>query len=364
MSSARARDSARAAHQAASEAQRDATRTRGAPEIGTPFGRSPEPVEQATTAERLAAEPTTADRLAELNDDGLNDRVPNGLVGAGHGLVRSGYGTLVVNPELTVRYETTRSAISGRAGFSDPATRQLEALGLEVERRPNPTPPQSRLPSAGEARSVHNTYNGDLASEAIADRYRANPNVARVQTEFRYDANLNAVRPEVRNHDVLGDRRMDVRAELPHATDPRMNAVIEVESKATRVTPSSINETQVAHDAARVAQNHSLRGAGFALEGVGRVARPVGLVLDAVDVGSAFRADGNRIGENTGRSLSGLAGGAAGGWGGAATGAAIGTAILPGVGTVVGGLIGAGLGAWAGDSAGRGAFDTVRGWFG
>ena len=81
-------------------------------------------------------------------------------------------------------------------------------------------------------------------------------------------------------------------------------------------------------------------GGGELLSKVGKVARPVGLVMDAVEVGSAFRADGNRIGENTGRAASGLAGGAAGGWGGAAVGAAVGTAIFPGVGTVVGGVIG------------------------
>ena len=102
---------------------------------------------------------------------------------------------------------------------------------------------------------------------------------------------------------------------------------------------------------------------GRVLEGVGKVARPVGIVLDAISLGQAYQADGGRIGENTGRTASGITGGALGGWGGAAAGAAIGTAIFPGVGTVVGGIIGGIGGALAGDAAGKGIFDTVKGWF-
>lgn len=315
-----------------------------------------------STADALADIETTEERLT--NDRSGSHPAPSGLTGAAQGLVDTGYSTQVNNPELTVRYETTTSAVSGRSGFSDAAASQLEAQGIEVERAPNPTPAGSLIPGPGDSPSLYNTHNGDLASEAIADRYRADARVSRVETEFRYDANLNPVSPAVRNHDILGDRRVDVRASIDHPTDPRLNQVIEIESKATRVTPSSINESQVAHDAARLSQNASLRSAGQVLEGVGRVARPVGVVLDAVDVASAYRADGNQIGENTGRALSGLAGGAAGGWAGATTGAAIGTAILPGVGTVVGGIVGAAAGAFVGDSAGRGIFGTVRGWFG
>ena len=130
------------------------------------------------------------------------------------------------------------------------------------------------------------------------------------------------------------------------------------------MVPSSINESQVAHDAARLTQNGSLRGAGHALESVGRIARPVGVIIDTVNVASAYRADGNQIGENTGRAVSGVAGGAAGGWGGAVGGAAIGTAIFPGPGTVVGGIVGAIGGAFVGDAAGRGIFNGVKSFFG
>ena len=119
----------------------------------------------------------------------------------------------------------------------------------------------------------------------------------------------------------------------------------------------------MANDVAALEANRGVRGAGQLLENVGKVARPVGVVLDAISLTQAYQADGNRIGENTGRTASGIAGGALGGWGGAAAGAAIGTAIFPGVGTVVGGVIGGIAGACGGDAAGRGIFDTVKGWF-
>jgi hypothetical protein len=126
---------------------------------------------------------------------------------------------------------------------------------------------------------------------------------------------------------------------------------------------NSHNRPQVPPDPEALKANRLLRGSGQVLESVGKIARPVGVVLDAISLGQAFQADGNRIGENTGRTASGVAGGALGGWGGAAAGAAIGTAIFPGVGTVVGGIIGGIGGALAGDAAGRGVFDTVKSWF-
>lgn len=179
-----------------------------------------------------------------------------------------------------------------------------------------------------------------------------------------------------------GTRKVDVLATRANA-DPRMHERVEIESKVGKtdhsgpVSRSATPKYELAKDAGRLTANRAARVAGLHMEvrgstlatggkvlaGVGRVARPVGLVMDAVEVGSAFHADGNRIGENTGRAASGLAGGAAGGWGGAAAGAAIGTAIFPGVGTVVGGIVSGIGGAWGGDKLARGAFDTVKGWF-
>ena len=120
---------------------------------------------------------------------------------------------------------------------------------------------------------------------------------------------------------------------------------------------------QVLKDAQQLADNRATRRIGQLLGKAGRIVRPVGIVLDSINVAQAFREDGNRIGVNTGRAVSGLAGGAAGAWGGAAAGAAIGTALFPGVGTVVGGIIGGICGGIGGDFAGKGLFDGIRSLF-
>ena len=168
----------------------------------------------------------------------------------------------------------------------------------------------------------------DCARDAIADRLRNNPAYVNVQTEVRVSTSL-------------GNRHIDVVATDPGAR-PEMNRRVEIESKLGRASASSDVRLQVAKDAERLADNVSARRLGSAVEGIGRVARPVGTVVDAIQIGSAYRADGDRIGDNTQRAVGSLAGGAAGVWGGAQMGAAIGSVGGP-VGTVVGGVVG----SWA-----------------
>ena len=115
--------------------------------------------------------------------------------------------------------------------------------------------------------------------------------------------------------------------------------------------------------------NRAVRAGGEFLERAGRIARPVGLVVDSVNDVGAIRQDGG-IGENTGRTVTGIAGGAAGGLAGAKAGAAIGATIgsvVPGVGTaagaVVGGVVAGIAGAIGGDNLATSAFNTVKRWF-
>ncbi|MGQ3053802.1 MAG: hypothetical protein ACT6S0_18650 [Roseateles sp.] len=277
--------------------------------------------------------------------DAMPDAVPGGLWAAGQGMVQQGGKVLVDNPILVKRWEATTSAWTGRGGFTPGLTELLNASGIDVAQGVNPAPPGSLSRTSGVRAAVANNTNGALARDAIADRFRADGVPARTEVPVQG-----------------GARRVDVVAE-PAATDPRMQQRIEVESKVGRTALDSDIRGQVALDADALRANRSLRGAGQVLENVGKVARPVGVVLDAISLTQAYKADGNRIGENTGRTASGVAGGALGGWGGAAAGAAIGTAIFPGVGTVVGGVIGGVAGAFGGDAAGRGIFDTVKGWF-
>lgn len=273
------------------------------------------------------------------------ETAPNGLWAAGQVWATQGRGLLLDNPILTKRWEGTTSAWTGKGGFSARLQTLLESHGIEVAPHVNAAPAGSVGKGSGIAAAVANNTNGALARDAIADRWR--------------NAGFDVAIEQPRSG---GARIVDVVVDKP-ARDPRMNERIEIESKVGRKGQGSEVRGQIAHDAAALRENRALRGAGRVLEGVGKVARPVGIALDAIEIGSAFRADGNQVGARTGRAVSGVAGGALGGWGGAVGGAAIGTMILPGVGTVVGGLIGGALGAFAGDQAGKGLFDTVRGWF-
>lgn len=282
---------------------------------------------------------------AAARDGMLPDAVPNGLWAAGQTWVQQGGQVLRDNPVLVKRWESTTSAWTGKGGFTRGLTDLLNANGIQVGQTVHAPPPGSLNAQSGVPSSVANNTNGALARDAIADRWRAAG--AQVQIEVPVQG---------------GARRIDVVAQPP-AADPRHAQRIEIESKAYRAGLDSDIRGQVARDAEALAANRGVRGAGQVLEGIGKVARPVGVVLDAISLGQAYQADGNRIGENTGRTASGVAGGALGAWGGAAAGAAIGTALFPGVGTVVGGVIGGIAGAIAGDAGGRGIFDTVKGWF-
>jgi hypothetical protein len=273
------------------------------------------------------------------------------------------------NPILSIRWETTTSQWTQRGGLSGPLADRLRAGGIEVSSSNYAPPAGSVGRSSGFSSGVAANMNGGLAENMIANNYRAQGfNVTQGANMYVGASNPNNI---VQN----GSRIVDVVAERPNA-DFRQNTRIEVESKVG-YTPNSGRAAQEATaDIARLADNRTARATGEALETVGngltrsggalrtfgRVARPVGIALDVIDVGSSFRADGNRIGQNTGRSLSGIAGGAGGAWAGAAAGAAIGS-VVPVVGTVIGGIIGGAIGAFAGDAAGKGLFNTISSWF-
>ena len=93
-----------------------------------------------------------------------------------------------------------------------------------------------------------------------------------------------------------------------------------------------------------------------------KIARPLGVVTDVIDLKNAYDEDGG-----FGKNFQETAGGVAGGWGGAAAGAAGGAAIgsLAGpVGTVVGGIAGGIIGGFGGSAAGEGIVKGIRGLFG
>lgn len=309
-------------------------------------------------ASRFSREVNTSLR----QDEPLN--LPGGAVfGTGQGAVNgarhfdvAGGRILADNPILRIEWQPLKSDWTNRGGFSGPLREMLDRGGITVNPYRGVVPPGSVGKTSGLTAAQANNINGRAGETFVADRYRAQGwGVSQA--------------PDVANHRPEG-RIVDVVANEPRPVDPRYATRVETEVKVGYTSASSSIRSEAERDVRRLDANRTVREGGEQLldtagklRTFGRVARPVGLVLDAIDVGSAFRADGNQVGENTGRAVSGLAGGAAGGWAGAATGAAIGTAIFPGVGTVVGGIIGGIAGGLAGDAAGKGLFDTVKGWF-
>jgi hypothetical protein len=271
--------------------------------------------------------------------------VPGGLSATAQGMADAGKKVLVNNPILVKQWESSTSAWTGKGGFTPGLQRMLESHGINVSPVVNPVAPGSVGRNAGVSDKVASNTNGAAARDAIADRWRNQG--YEVKTE------------QVRNG---GARKVDVVVEVP-ANDPRYSQRIEIESKAKRAGLDPVIRGQAAQDIEALQANRLLRNGGRVLEGVGKVARPVGLVMDAIQVGEAFHEDGNTIGKHTGRAASGVAGGALGGYGGALGGAALGTMILPGVGTVVGGVVGGIVGALGGDVIARSAFDKVSSWF-
>lgn len=290
-------------------------------------------------------------------------RVGTDMLTRGAATTAQGTRLLVDNPILSVRWEATTSAWTNRGGLSQPFADRLRIGGIEVAPTVN-APPRGSVGSAlGIGRGTAANINGAAAETMIGDRYR--------QQGFTVTQ-----APGAANQAHGGQRVLDVVATRPNA-DSRLTQRIETESKVGYTPDSGRARREANFDIQRLGDNRTARATGEGLEQaghaisrtgrvlhvVGRVARPVGIAIDAVQVGNAFRQDGNRVGVNTGRAVSGLAGGAVGGYGGALAGAAIGTAIFPGVGTVVGGIVGGIAGGLAGEAGGRGVFETVKGWF-
>lgn len=252
------------------------------------------------------------------------------------------------NPILEIQWRSTVSPITGKSGFSGPLRELLRDAGIGADFRVRPRPTNG-IGTNGPGVSTHN---GNAARDALAADIAS-------RGEYRQVANERDGR--IIRRTSLGERHVDItaRADGPRRQEAR---AIEIESKLGRASASSETKLQVAKDAERLATNARVRRIGSALEGVGRVARPVGVVVDAVQIGSAYRADGNRIGDRTQRAAGSLAGGAAGAWAGAQTGAAIGSVGGP-VGTVVGGVVGGAVGGIVGSGVGEKAVGWVKSWF-
>lgn len=287
-----------------------------------------------------------------------------GATVAGGRIAAQGYRALVDNPILSIRWESTTSAVTGRGGFTSNLQDMLRNNGIEVSPRVNAVPPGSVTPAnlvqsgqaanLPQARGLANNTNGAAAETAIRNRY--------IQQGHQVDPGPTRVQG--------GARVVDVTVQVPNAADPRNAQRIEIESKVGRTNMGTPRvQQEAAMDAARLAENQAVRRGGAALEAAGstlrtagRILRPVGIAMDVYSIGTAFHEDGNRIGVNTGRAISTTAGGIAGAAGGAAVGAAIGS-VVPVVGTAIGGIVGGIVGGLGGSELASRGFDWVRSLF-
>lgn len=255
------------------------------------------------------------------------------------------------NPILEVQWRSTQSPVNGKSGFSGPLERAMDQAGIRHDFAVNPPPANGNPVNT----SASKTHNGHAARDQIADQLRQDP---------RYSNVLNEKDGTIVRQTSLGERHVDITATRAGAR-PEDNVRVEIESKSGPAAASrgpKGNLAQVAKDGERIAENVNIRNIGAVAEGVGKVARPVGVVVDAVQIGQAVHKDGGTFGENTQRATGSLVGGAAGAWGGAQAGAAIGSLGGP-VGTVVGGVVGAAVGGIVGSGVGEKAVDWVRSWF-
>ena len=305
-------------------------------------------MQQASRAYADISQVLTARNPAEAQhfDAEVRDAVRHGsdaASGASRGLSKSGYKLLVDNPILTKRWESTTSPWTGRGGFTPSLEEMLRSHGIDVAQRVNPSPAGGLNKSSGVPRERANNTNGSLARDEIADRYRAAG--ATVDTEV---PTLN------------GRRVVDVRADFP-ARDPRHSVRIDTESKLGRASNGDGVRLQAAKDAEALAENGRLRGLGVGLETAGKVALPLAVAGDALQLGQAYRQDVDHIGKHTEAAAGGIAGSWAGAEIGAETGAEIGSLVGP-EGTVVGGLVGGIVGGIAGSSIGKDVVKDITSW--
>ena len=270
---------------------------------------------------------------------------------AGKAVTESGKMVLRANPILQVRWASTPNS-AGKVGFTPGLRQLLESHGIQTDRYP-------RLNSLNPSNSRQvRASNGNKARDAIADDYRAKQ--FNVRTEVTEQTPLKTA--EV----PTGQRKVDVVATKAGPT-PETGVRIDTESKLGRAGLDGETRLQVAKDAWRLERNATVRGVGGALEVTGKVLKPVGVAVDALQIGVAIKEDGGKFGPHAQRTTAEVAGGAAGGWAGAeagaAAGAAIGTFIAPGIGTAIGGVIGGLLGGfgggWLGSKAGDAVYDAA-----
>lgn len=291
----------------------------------------------------------------------------------GAGLTTRGAQLLKDNPLLSKQWVSTRSLWTGKGGFTSNLQTMLKQHGIAFDTTVRPPPAGSLGKGSGVPLEKANNVNGALGRDSIAKDLQASgasvskevpvPGTGRrIDVRGDYPANANSPARRVDVESKVGRKGADAETRAQVIKDGQDLAA----NRATRTTAEGL----LKDGEAAAASGRTLSTAGKALDVGGKVLKPLAIAADGAQLYGAFKADGNKVGVNTGRTASGVAGSWAGAAAGAEVGAEAGAAIgsvVPGAGTVVGGvvggLIGGAAGAFVGDGVGRKAFDTVKSWF-
>jgi trimeric autotransporter adhesin len=293
-----------------------------------------------TVAMRKAAVVPTPRDTPVISATGITNTVGKPIEDAGRNILRT-------NPIVESQWRSTVSPVTRKSGFSEPLQKALNAAKINSQSPIEGRPASGTTSNSGAARNV----NGKAAEIAIAN-------------ELRRDSSFSQVEMRKTLQTKIGPREVDVTA-IQKEPNPEYNKRLIIESKlgaASLTKGRSGTISELTRDAALISENRSVRHLGSAVKVTGKIVRPIGIAIDAVQLGQAYRADGNRIGDRTQRAAGAIAGGAAGAWGGAQAGAAIGSMAGP-VGTVVGVVVGGIVGGVIGSGVGEKAVGWVKGWF-
>ena len=284
--------------------------------------------------------------------------------------------------QLVTKWSFYDSPINGRGGATAPLGTFLTGQGIQH----NGNAPLRAAPG-----SVSNAAQATAAGVPANQIGNHNGAMAELDRRAFYQSQGFDVTPNRLVQTPAGLRDIDVTAtrDLGHPTKSiEINEEVKVGRRSLPGKPVRSNEhAQAIKDGSRQAEYRAnapaahaeghaaynkgnkavdvaadLSGAGKTVKVAGKIARPLGVVVSAFEIGGAYKEDGNRIGVNTVGKVAGIAGGAGGAWAGAAAGAALGS-VVPGVGTVIGGVVGGIVGGLIGEGVVSGVFDKIKSWF-
>jgi len=268
--------------------------------------------------------------------------------------------------KLSVEWEFTRSPFNDKNGPSTPLSEKLNEHGIKHDKKKiNKAPVNSDMDRSKGIGKLNNT-NGALAEAALAEKLEKNG--------YHVDRQVTIKTP-------LGERRLDIVATKnegsPYFSENRLVESKQGYQSLPQVAKDNNILSQIEKDAAILTEHKTKapipQAVGRILHAVGHVARPVGVVLGALEINQAYQADGNRIGVHTAEKIASVGGAAGGGFVGATGGVLLGAAagsFVPVFGTAVGAVVG-GLGIFAGgigggmlgEYAASGIFSKVKHWF-